>query len=147
MGDLNTSELSVGRALIDALPFFCTLRNLPDCARLEMLQTDFRREMGCSGSFASVRGRPQSCGGSSAAIFSSSSSEGSASSNYLRSDLVQSSTWSDTVRINLEKTGSTSDSVIQAKQVDKSEYDSGFVGSIVNGSSDNDIVRGLAGFD
>ena len=43
--------------------FFCALRNLPDCARREMLQTDFHREMGCSGSFASVRGRPQSCGG------------------------------------------------------------------------------------
>ena len=41
------------------LCLFCALRNLPDCARLEMLQTDFRREMGCSGSFASVRGLPQ----------------------------------------------------------------------------------------
>ena len=39
--------------------FFCALRNLPDCARLEMLQADFRREMGCSGSFASVRGLPR----------------------------------------------------------------------------------------
>ena len=46
---------------------------------------------------------------------------------YLKSNIVVASTWSDTVRINLEKTGSTSDSVIQAKQVDKSEYESGFV--------------------
>ena len=61
--------------------------------------------------------------------------------------IVSTSTWRDSIRINLEKTGSTSDSVIQAKQVDKSEYDSGFVGSIVNGTSDDDIVRGLAGFD
>ena len=68
-------------------------------------------------------------------------------SGYLRSDFVVASTWSDMVRINIEKTGSTSDSVIQAKQVDKSEYDSGFVGSIVNGTSSNDIIRGLAGFD
>lgn len=66
---------------------------------------------------------------------------------YLKSGVVIASTWSDTVRINLEKTGSTSDSVIQAKQVDKSEYDSGFVGSIVTGSSGDDIIRGLAGFD
>ena len=66
---------------------------------------------------------------------------------YLRSDFVVASTWSDTVRINMEKTGSASDAVIQAKQVDKSEYDSGFVGSIVNGTSSNDIIRGLAGFD
>ena len=35
--------------------FFCALRNFPDCARLEMLQTDFRREMGCSESFVDVR--------------------------------------------------------------------------------------------
>ena len=66
---------------------------------------------------------------------------------YLRTETVTTSTWSDQVRVNLEKTGSRSDSVIQAKQVDKSEYDSGFVGSIVNGTSDDDIVRGLAGFD
>ena len=66
---------------------------------------------------------------------------------YLKSNIVVASTWSDTVRINLEKTGSTSDSVIQAKQVDKSEYDSGFVGSIVTGTADDDIIRGLAGFD
>ena len=49
--------------------FFCALRNLPDCARREMLQTDFRREMGCSGSFAGVRGRPQSCGGVCGGVF------------------------------------------------------------------------------
>ena len=49
-GDLNTSELSVGRA--PSVFCSCALRNLPDCARLEMLQTDFRREMGCSGSSA-----------------------------------------------------------------------------------------------
>ena len=68
-------------------------------------------------------------------------------SGYLRSDFVVASTWSDMVRINIEKTGSTSDAVIQAKQVDKSEYDSGFVGSIVSGTSSSDIIRGLAGFD
>ena len=78
---------------------------------------------------------------------SSSSSDSSSTSAYLRSDLVVASTWSDTVRINLEKTGSSSDSVIQAKQVDKSEYESGFVGSIVTGTSGDDIIRGLAGFD
>ena len=68
-------------------------------------------------------------------------------SSYLRTDTVTTSTWQSSVRINLDKTGSTSDAVIQAKQVDKSEYDSGFVGSIVQGTSDDDIVRGLAGFD
>ena len=62
MGDLNTSELSVGRALISALPFFCALRNLSDCARLEMLQTEFRREMGCSESFVDVRDLPHPFG-------------------------------------------------------------------------------------
>ena len=61
-GDLNTSELSVGRALISALPFFCALRNLSDCARLEMLQTEFRREMGCSESFVDVRDLPHPFG-------------------------------------------------------------------------------------
>ena len=70
-----------------------------------------------------------------------------AGSQYIRSETITSSTWSDTVRINLEKTGLSSDSVIQAKQVDKSEYESGFVGSIVTGTSSDDIVRGLAGFD
>ena len=49
--------------------FFCALRNLSDCARREMLQTDFRREMGCSESFVSVRGRPQSCGGVCGGVF------------------------------------------------------------------------------
>ena len=106
-GDLNTSELSFGRALISALPllclmdtwewvliqvatqvgfaniretirkgmgmshegsgwdrsFFCVLRNLPDFIRREMLQTEFSREIGCSGSFACVRGGPQHCCG------------------------------------------------------------------------------------
>ena len=84
-----------------------------------------------------------SSGGSS----ESSSTDSASTSAYLRSDLVVASTWSDTVRINLEKTGSSSDSVIQAKQVDKSEYESGFVGSIVTGTSGDDIIRGLAGFD
>ena len=69
------------------------------------------------------------------------------SATYLETKTVNTSTWSDEVRINLHKTGSASDSVIQAKQVHKSEYDSGFVGSIVNGSSDDDTIRGLAGFD
>ena len=68
-------------------------------------------------------------------------------STYLETKIINASTWSSEVRINLENTGSTSDSVIQAKQVDKSEYDSGFVGSIVTGASSDDIVRGLAGFD
>ena len=36
------------------LCLFCTLRNFSDWARLEMLQTDFRREMGCSGSFVDL---------------------------------------------------------------------------------------------
>ena len=49
--------------------FLCALRNLPDCARLEMLQTDFRREMGCSGSFASVRGLPRNGSRVSSRVF------------------------------------------------------------------------------
>ena len=49
--------------------FFCALRNLPDCARLEMLQTEFRREMGCSGSFASVRGLPRNGSRVSSRVF------------------------------------------------------------------------------
>ena len=49
--------------------FFCALRNLSDCTRLEMLQTDFRREMHRSGSFAGVRGRPQSCDGVCDGVF------------------------------------------------------------------------------
>ena len=72
---------------------------------------------------------------------------GSSTKGFVRSDLVVTSTWSDTVRINLEKTGSSSDSVIQAKQVTKGEHADGWVGSIVTGSSGDDIVRGLAGFD
>ena len=84
---------------------------------------------------------------SSSSGSSDSSSDSSSTSVYLRPDWVVASTWSDTVRINLEKTGSSSDSVIQAKQVDKSEYDSGFVGSIITGTSGDDIIRGLAGFD
>ena len=74
-------------------------------------------------------------------------SSSSSTSNYLRSDFILESTWSGKVRINREKTGSTSDSVIQAKQVVKGEHTSGWVGSIVTGTSENDIVRGLAGFD
>ena len=35
--------------------FFCALWNLSDCTRLEMLQTDFCREMGCSQEFVDVR--------------------------------------------------------------------------------------------
>ena len=69
------------------------------------------------------------------------------SNKYEYTALVLTSTWSDSVRINLDKAGTSSDSVIQAKQVDKTEYDSGFVGSIVTGTSSNDIIRGLAGFD
>jgi len=49
--------------------FFCALQNLSDCARLEMLQTDFRREMGCSGSFASVRGLPRNGSRVSSRVF------------------------------------------------------------------------------
>ena len=74
-------------------------------------------------------------------------SSSSSTSNYLRSDFILESTWAGKVRINHETTGSTSDSVIQAKQVVKGEHRSGWVGSIVTGTSENDIVRGLAGFD
>ena len=42
--------------------FFCALRNLSDCARREMLQTDFHREMGCSESFVDVRDLPHPFG-------------------------------------------------------------------------------------
>ena len=44
------------------LCLFCALRNLSDCARREMLQTDFRREMGCSESFVDVRDLPHPSG-------------------------------------------------------------------------------------
>ena len=58
-GDLNTNRTLHRQGTHQCSAFFCALRNLSDCARLEMLQTDFRREMGCSGSFASVRGVPR----------------------------------------------------------------------------------------
>ena len=68
--------------------------------------------------------------------------------NYIRAQKYTYQTWSDTVHINFEFTGGNSDDVITAKQVSKSEYESsGFVGSIINGSSGNDTIRGLAGFD
>ena len=58
-GGPNASELSLaGHSSV--LCLFCALRNFPDCARLEMLQTDFHREMGCSESFVGVRRRPRS---------------------------------------------------------------------------------------
>ena len=49
--------------------FFCALWNLSDCARLEMLQTDFRREMGCSESFEGVRGLPRNGSKVSSRVF------------------------------------------------------------------------------
>ena len=58
-GDLNIRRTLCWQGTHQCSAFFCALRNLSDCARLEMLQTDFRREMGCSGSFASVRGLPR----------------------------------------------------------------------------------------
>ena len=74
-------------------------------------------------------------------------SSSSSTFNYLRSDFILESTWAGKVRINHETTGSPSDSVIQARQVVKDELASGWVGSIVTGTLENDIVRGLAGFD
>lgn len=50
------NPLKAGRSSL--LHIFFTLRNLPDCARLEMLETDFRREIPRSGSFAGVRVAP-----------------------------------------------------------------------------------------
>ena len=51
VGDLSTSKLSVGgRSSVFCL--FCALRNLPDCARLEMLEPIFVVRW-------VVRGRPQ----------------------------------------------------------------------------------------
>ena len=76
-----------------------------------------------------------------------SSSSDSNQSSYLRKDTVITATWSGSVWINREKKGSTSDSVIQAKQVVKGGHASGWVGSIVTGTSQDDIVRGLGGFD
>lgn len=67
--------------------------------------------------------------------------------SYLRSDHVITPSWSGNIRINLEKTGSNSDSVIQAKRVQNGEHASGWVGSIVTGTSMDDIIRGLNGFD
>ena len=49
-------------------PFF-VLRNLPDRARREILQTDFLCEMGCSESFASVRGLPRNGSRVSSRVF------------------------------------------------------------------------------
>ena len=67
--------------------------------------------------------------------------------DYLGTELVSTDTWSNDVRINRSRIGLSSDTVTQAKQVDKSEYETGFVGSIVTGTSDDDIIRGLSGFD
>ena len=57
-------EKTRGRDLWGENPgvFFCALWNLPDCARREMLQTDFCREMGCSESFVDVRDLPHPFG-------------------------------------------------------------------------------------
>ncbi len=68
-GDLNTNRTLHRQGTHQCSAFFCALRNLPDCARLEMLQTDFRREMGCSGSFASVRGLPRNGSRVSSRVF------------------------------------------------------------------------------
>ena len=65
----------------------------------------------------------------------------------LRTDIVTTSTWSRSVRVNTELTGSTLEDVIQAKQVESDEYRSGPIGSIVNGTSGDDIIRGLGGWD
>ena len=82
----------------------------------------------------------------------SSSTSGSESSSdtttdYLRTDYITADTWEAEVRINRDLSGSSDQEVIQAKQVQKDEYDSGFVGSIVRGTIDDDTIRGLAGFD
>ena len=69
------------------------------------------------------------------------------SNNYLYSYQAETATWSDIVRVNRQLTGPTNNEVLQAAQVDKGEYDYGFVGSIVTGTSGDDIIRGLAGFD
>ena len=69
MGGLNTNRTLHRQGTDRCSAFFCALRNLSDCARREMLQTDFRREMGCSESFASGRGRPQSPGGVRGGVF------------------------------------------------------------------------------
>ena len=52
VGDLNKSELPAGGTHV--LCLFCALRNLSDCARREMLHTEFRRD----GLFRVVRALP-----------------------------------------------------------------------------------------
>ena len=66
-GLIHQNSLLAGHSSV--LCLFCALRNLPDCARLEMLQTEFRREMPRSGSFLGVRGRPQSRDGVCDGVF------------------------------------------------------------------------------
>lgn len=63
-----------------------------------------------------------------------------------RSLLIDASTWSETVSINLELTGTSSSGILQAKQVEKDNW-TGPTGSLITGSSGNDIIRGLAGWD
>ena len=66
---------------------------------------------------------------------------------YLYSYKADANTWSENVRVNRQINGTTSRGILQAAQVEKSEYDSGFVGSIITGTLGDDVIRGLAGFD
>ena len=62
---------------------------------------------------------------------------------------VKASTWNDEVRLSRVVDSSRdhhSSDILQAKQVDKNNW-SGPVGSLLNGSNGNDVLRGLAGWD
>ena len=59
---------------------------------------------------------------------------------------VNASTWSGDISINRELTGTSSSGILQAKQVEKDNW-TGPTGSLITGSSGDDIIRGLAGWD
>ena len=67
--------------------------------------------------------------------------------NYLYAYKINASTWSADLRVNRQISEREGNEVLQAKQVTNGEHASGWVGSIVTGSSGDDIIRGLAGFD
>lgn len=69
-----------------------------------------------------------------------------AANSSTRYQLITASTWSESIAINRELTGTSSSGVLQAKQIEKDNW-AGPEGSLITGSSSNDIIRGLAGWD
>lgn len=67
-------------------------------------------------------------------------------SNNSLSRLISASTWSESIAVNRELTGTANSGVLQAKQIEKNSW-TGPTGSVITGSSSNDIIRGLAGWD